>query len=321
MRTRILLLVFGLVITTALSQTAQANPTPVTTCGQTLSFAGEYVLSNNLNCSGISGDHNGVTITASNVVFHLAGRTISSTDCDISRNISGIVMSIGLSGVKVDGGIVTGFNDGILLYSSRSKVKGMTVRNACIFGIAVGGDEDQVETSVVTGSGTDGIILSPSRGSVISSNYSSGNRRAGVAVSDFADNNRIENNILNNNGGGGEGYGVAIFNGTRNTIRNNVANYNDFGIRVATAVNPAGDLRLSNQVIENKVSGNSHLGIWIQNTAAPSIVRRNTVFGSGDTDMVDESAGCDGNIWRNNTFMTDLVAGLSDDGPGAGCVR
>lgn len=321
MKTRILLTILNLVVVATLSQTAQAQPTPVTTCGQTLSIAGEYVLSNNLNCAGTSGDYNGVTITASNVVFHLAGRTISGTDCDINRNIIGIFVAGGLSGVKIDGGTVKGFNDGILLSSSNSSVEGMTVRSACIFGILVGGENNRVETSVVTGSGTDGIILSPSRGSVITSNYSSGNVRAGIALSDFADNNTIENNILNNNGGGGEGYGVAIFNGTRNTIRNNAANYNDFGVRIATAVNPAGNPNLSNKVVGNKVSGNSQLGIWIEDTAAPSIVRRNTVLGSGITDMFDESAGCDGNIWRNNIFMTDLVAGVSDGGPGVGCVR
>ena len=310
-------MILNLVVIVILSQTTQAQPTPVTTCGQTLSIAGEYVLSNNLNCSGISGDHNGVTITASNVVFHLAGRTISSTDCDINRNLSGIFVAGGVSGVKIDGGTVIGFNDGILLSSSNSRVKGMTVRNSCIFGILVGGENNRVETSVVTGSGTDGIILSPSSGSVITSNYSSGNVRAGVALSDFADNNTIENNILNNNGGGGEGHGVAIFNGTRNTIRNNAANYNDVGIRVAIPENPNGNPNLSNRVVGNKVSGNSRLGIWIQDTAAPSIVRRNTVLGSGITDMVDQSVGCDGNIWRNNIFMTALVAG----GPNPGCIQ
>lgn len=53
----------------------------------------------------------------------------------------------------------------------------------------------------------------------------------------------------------------------------------------------------------------------------PSMIRLNTVLGSGDTDMLDGSAGCDGNTWRNNIFKTDLVAGASDGGPNAGCIR
>jgi parallel beta-helix repeat protein len=320
MKTRILLMILNLAVMAFFSQTARAQPEPVTTCGQELGTAGEYVLDNDLDCTGTSGDYNGVTISASNVVFHLAGHTISSSDCDTTRNISGIFVAGGLSGVKIDGGTLSGFNDGVLLSASNSRVDGMTVRNACVFGIVVGGANNRVETSIVTASGSDGIILSPSTGSVISSNYSSGNVRAGVALSDFADNNTIRNNILNSNGGTGEGYGVAIFNGTRNTIRNNAANYNDFGIRVASAVNPDGNLGLSNRVVDNKVSGNYQLGIWILETAAPSIIRRNTVFGSGIADMFDDSTDCDGNIWRRNAFKTDQVAGVSDGGPGAGCL-
>ena len=304
------------------AQSALAEPTPVTSCGQVLDVAGEYVLTADLNCSGMSGDYNGVTITASNVVFHLAGHSISSSDCDLNRNISGIAVAGGISGVKIDGGTVTGFNDGVLLASSNSRVEGMTVRNACAFGILVQGENNRVQTSVVTGSGSDGIILSPASGAVIASNYSSGNKRAGVAISDFAHDNLIENNILNNNGGTGEGYGVAVFNGTNNLIRNNAANYNDFaGIRISSAVNPTGNPNLSNKVIANTVSGNTHVGIWILKDAAPSIIRLNTVMGSGDTDMLDEFAGCGGNTWRNNIFKTDLAAGVSDGGPGVGCIK
>src|SRR5262245_47357864 len=53
-------------------------PTSVTACGQVLNWPGEYVLTTNLDCSGGAGDYNGVTITASNVNFHLAGHTIAS---------------------------------------------------------------------------------------------------------------------------------------------------------------------------------------------------------------------------------------------------
>jgi parallel beta-helix repeat protein len=318
MRIRVLSTIFSLIAAVALAEAAQAQPTPVTTCGQVLSVAGEYVLTTDLDCTGTAGDYNGVTITASNVVFHLAGHTISTADCDQNRNISGIFVAGGITGVKIDGGTVIGFNDGILLSSSNSLVTGMTVRNSCIFGIAVQGEDNRVETNVVTGSGSDGIILSPARGAVITSNYCSGNRRAGVALSDFADNNTIDSNILTHNGGSGEGYGVAIFNGTRNTVRNNAANYNDFGIRVAST---GGNPGQSNKVIANTVSGNSHLGIWVQVAGAQSIIRFNTVLGSGETDMLDESNRCGGNTWRNNTFKTDLVAGVSDGGPGVGCIR
>jgi parallel beta-helix repeat protein len=311
MMKRIFLMVFGFMLTVGLAQNARALPMDVTTCGQTLAAAGEYVLANNLNCSG-AGDYNGVTITASNVTFHLAGRTISSNDCDLNRNLSGIFVAGGLTGVKIDGGRVSGFNDGIVLSSSNSFVEGMTVRNACAFGIAVQGAHNQINTNTVTASG-DGVALAPSDDSRVFSNNLSGNNRAGILISDDSERNRIENNILNNNGANtDEGYGVFIVNGSDNIVRHNAANYNDFGIRISAPNNAANN---------NTVSGNSQNGIWISTDGSPSSVRRNSVFGNGLSDMLDESPLCGGNVWRNNKFITDLVGGVSDGGPNAGCLK
>jgi len=85
--------------------------TLVTACGQTLNAPGEYVLAGDLDCSGTT--NNGVTITASNVVFHLAGYTIKGS---CTSGDGGIVVNPGVSGVQIDGGTVSGFNDGIVLY-------------------------------------------------------------------------------------------------------------------------------------------------------------------------------------------------------------
>ena len=297
------------------------TPTPVNPvdgCGQTLSVPGEYVLTGDLPCTGAV---SGVRIASSNVTFHLAGHTISNATCDDSQTFAGIFVNGGTSNVEVEGGTVQGFNDGIVLSSSHSRVRGMTVQNACAFGILVQGANNRVLTNVVTGSGSDGIILSPATGAIIAANYCTGNKRAGVALSDFADNNLIVKNILNGNGGSGEGHGVAVFNGTRNVIRNNAANYNDFGIRIASAVNPGGSPALRNQVFENTVSGNSRVGIWVQEEGSPSVIKLNRVLGSGDADMLDDSTGCGANTWRRNTFLTDLVAGVPDGGPSAGCIH
>jgi hypothetical protein len=46
------------------------------------------MLATDLDCSETFA--NGLNSTASNVVFHLAGHTLSSTDCDLSKDISGI---------------------------------------------------------------------------------------------------------------------------------------------------------------------------------------------------------------------------------------
>ncbi|NOT55635.1 MAG: right-handed parallel beta-helix repeat-containing protein [Deltaproteobacteria bacterium] len=304
-------------VTTLLSagNSAQAL-TPVTTCGQTLSVSGEYLLTRNLVCPDTGVDFNGVTITASNVVFHLAGRSISSTVCDLTRNISGIFVTGGLSGVRVDGGTVRGFNDGIVLSSSNSRVVGMTVTKACAFGILGGGENNWIEENVVTASG-DGVALSPAKLTHVTANHLSGNVRAGVALSDFADANFIEQNILNNNGD----YGIAVFNGNNTIIRNNAANRNRIGIALLSTATRDGATILPHRVLDNTAHGNSATGIWITGDGAPGIVRRNSVFGSGSTDMQDDTLGCVGNTWSGNTFRIDVVAGVSNGGPAVPCLR
>lgn len=301
---------------------------PVGGCPQTLSTPGEYVLTGDLECSGAV---NGVIITAGNVVFHLAGHTISNTAiCSSLENLEsvGIFVAGGISSVRVDGGKVSGFNDGVLLSSSNSRVEGMTVTNACVFGILGQGRNNRIEKNSVTASG-DGVALVPAYNTRVTSNDLSSNVRAGIAISDFASRNLIENNILNNNGTTGEGYGVAIINGHGNIVRYNAINKNNFGIRLGSAVKRNGTPGLQNSVIANTVNGNSKLGIWIQQIfGAPSTIKFNTVLGNGngdpdEADMFDENAGCGGNNWvpLSNTFQTDQVAGLPDGGPGVGCIR
>jgi len=129
---------FGLAAVLLLTVGPARALTPVTACGQTLDVpGGKYILTVDLDCSGTLA--NGINITAGSVFFHLAGHTISSTDCGPSKGVGGIVVSGGISGVRIDGGTVKGFNDGVVLYPSSSRMSGMTVTNACVFGIAVSG--------------------------------------------------------------------------------------------------------------------------------------------------------------------------------------
>src|SRR6516225_6236176 len=70
-----------LAVSPALAQPPMLKPIdPANGCAQSIGEAGEYVLTGDLNCSGTFG--NGINITASNVILHLAAHTISSTDCD-----------------------------------------------------------------------------------------------------------------------------------------------------------------------------------------------------------------------------------------------
>ena len=73
------------------------------------------------------------------------------------------------------------------------------------------------------------MVLDRAAGTTISANYISGNTRNGVTISDFSDANAVDQNIIHDNGQA-EGYGVAIYNGTGNTIRANALTRNVNGV-------------------------------------------------------------------------------------------
>ena len=284
--------------------------TSVTSCGQTLATPGEYLLTTDLSCDGTFA--NGIVISASDVVFHLAGHTIASSDCDATLGISGISVEGG-SGVEIEGGTVRGFNDGIALGATNSHIRGMIVTGACIFGIALSGADNQVSTSTVTQSGMDGIVIVAATGTQIRNNDISDNARVGVDISSFSSGSVVEDNIINRNGiHDGEQGGVAIVNGTDNLIASNALDGNFNGIEVESP---------DNTIRDNLVSGSVGVGIFVDAVGSPSAVRHNTVLGSALVDMSDESATCAGDAWTTNTFETDLAGGVSDGGPGSGCIQ
>jgi parallel beta-helix repeat protein len=305
------MLLLGLAAIILAASPAQAALTPVTTCGQTLSTAGDYILSVNLDCTGTFAT--GINIAASNVNLHLAGHSLGSTDCDGTKSIAGIDVPGGLSNVQIDGGIVSGFNDGISLYSANSRVTGIAVGNSCFFAIALSGTNNRVDTSIVTGSHMDGIGVGAATGATIVSNFIFDNARVGVDISNFSNNNVVENNIFTGNGlTDGEQGAVAIFNGTGNLIAGNTMIQNFNGVEIESS---------GNLVRNNTVNGSSNTGIFITASGSPSTVRSNIVLGSGIVDMSDDGTTCNGDIWRKNTFQTDLAGGVPNGGPGVGCIK
>jgi len=290
----------------------QTKPIPVNHCGQTLNQAGKtYVLTTDLDCSGSFAD--GLDISASNVTFHLGNHTLSSTDCDLSRQMYGIFVPGNITNVKIDGGTVRGFEDGVVLSSTKSRVSGMTVTGACVFGIAVQNDGNTVTTNRVTHNGWDGIGLQVATHTQITANDVSGNFGNGVALANNSHNNSIVNNILSSNGAAGVLIqGSDVNNNYSNTVANNALDGNVWGIEVD---NP------ENFVHYNTIRGNLDAGIWLTVYGSASQVMHNTVLGSARTDMLDDSPSCGGNTWRNDFFDTDLVDGVPDGGMNVGCAR
>jgi hypothetical protein len=277
----------------------------ITTCSQTLSTPGTYVLKTDLTCPGAT---TGVVINASNVTLHLVGHTITGDAC----NGNGIVVNGGFTGITVDGGTVRGFIDGIVLYSANSRVTAMTVTKACTFGLAISGTSNQVDTSSVTLSGMDGIGIGAASGIVIRSNYIADNARVGVDISNGSSKTVVQSNIISRNGlTSGQG-GVALFNGAGNVITGNSLDGNFNGIEVEAPSNT-----VSGNVLRNTVQ----TGIFVTSVGTPSSVISNVVYGSGFVDMSDDSPTCGTDTWQKNSFLTDLAGGVPNGGPGVGCIQ
>ncbi len=305
----VLVMVLGVLLMAGHAQ-AQTPSTPVTSCGAVLSAAGNYHLTGNLGpCSG-----HGVEITANDVHLDLKGFTISGlsspTSCNTVTPQHGIMVTGAASGVTITGGTVTGFVDGIV--ASNSRVSAMTVLDSCFFGIHLSGTGGTIETSVVRGSGLDGIAFAGATFSTVSLNEISGSLRYGAVLSSAADDNTIRENVFTDNGVV-EGGAILVGFGDRTQILFNrsTGDFNGFVVRT------------NNNVVDgNNVTGSSSIGIAIDAVGAGNnLVKNNTVVGSGSADLDDGNPGCGTNTWQNNAFVTDIVAGISDGGPGAGCIR
>jgi parallel beta-helix repeat protein len=293
---------FSLVASLALSffgvglGVARADSTEVKTCGEVLDKPGDYHLAQDLGpCAG-----HGVLITASDVRFTLGGHTLSGVStqesCDIDYPQTGITI-IGASGVRVSGGTVRGFVDGIGHYGTNSVVAGMTVADNCVFGVLVQGTGNRVETSRVSGS-DDGIALCESRDAVVTGNEAFGNFHLGVMLScTGTDHNHIVTNVMHDNGLPAGGGGVAIYNGDWNEVLGNAITGNWDGIWLSATTQSV--------VRENTVNANLHLGISASGFSPTNTLEANTAFANGLADLSEENA-CLVNTWLNNHFGTGI---------------
>lgn len=278
----------------------QAQSTPVTSCGQVLSSPGQYHLTGNLGpCLA-----NGVVIAANDIHFTLAGFTISGASsaesCDLTNPQYGVSVAGAVSGIRISGGTVSGFVDGIVLNSvSETRVSAMTITRNCVFGVAVSNSRKvELDTNVVARNGVDGVGIGGSAEEInVHSNYIAENSRVGIDVSASSNLGRTLANIRSNIITGNGGSGIAIFSGSENNIRDNAVIGNFDGIFLSTAVT-------GNSIQGNTVNGNSNAGIVIVATAAQNSVKGNTARGNGIFDLSDLNPNCGTNAWKNNMFGT-----------------
>ena len=273
---------------------AAAQSTAVDTCGQQLSAPGNYHLTGDLSCST-----DGVVITANDVSFTLAGYTISGVSsresCDVDQPQLGVRVEPGSSNVRVSGGTVNGFVDGVMLYGTNSRVSAMTITNNCVFGIAVSSDGNVVDTNAISGSGWDGIVLASASHATIRSNDVDGNTRYAIVITEFSDGNTVHSNILRRNGleEGASGGGILVAYGNDNVIHDNAVNANFTGILLSSPIT-------GTTISDNTVTGNVSNGISIAPGSSPNTVNGNTIRGNGVCDASDTNA----NTWTSNIVGT-----------------
>jgi parallel beta-helix repeat protein len=109
-----------------------------------------------------------------------------------------------------------------------------------------------------------------------------------------------------------------LYGPTQNTVQDNTVSGNFHGIWL-------GGLEFGSGANQNTIQGNTVtlnvLGIWDEAGATGNMIQGNTALNNGNWDLEDDNANCDSNAWSSNKFVTDNVAGATDGGPGAGCIR
>lgn len=168
-------------------------------------------------------------------------------------------------------------------------------------GIKIAADDVIVSGFIVEG-GFYGIHLVNSRNCTISNNTVTGSVQWGIGLV-FSDENRIENNVANYNGLGGEGwYGIYLSNSNRNLILNNVASSNgEYGIALFPSC--------SENVIRGNVAEDNDYGIYTFTDCDDNLVMRN-VLSRNKNSGIKMIHGCSDNQILENEISENGVVGL-----------
>jgi parallel beta-helix repeat protein len=252
--------------------------TPIASCGQTLSTAGEtYVLTADVTCT--AAQPIGVRVTANDVVIDLQGFTLTGNGTGSGVITAAPAGCMAVQRLEVKNGTIQGFGTPVSLCAPgaaplpmNAKIHQLQIRNS--------------QTGIVLGNSS-GNEIRNNRFIAINLPQAPVNPfityRIGTAI--YLD-NATENKIENNQIMGSAANGVALDHKStdnevqRNTIMRSGANgIVIFGAGTSREGSPFG------------ASDNN-------------LIRRNRVINSGDKDMRDENPACGSNDWIKNVFQT-----------------
>ncbi|MFQ5668026.1 MAG: nitrous oxide reductase family maturation protein NosD [Candidatus Binatia bacterium] len=295
-----------------LGVTPAGAETPVF-CNMTITISGQYVLTSDLACGAAPG----LEVAANDVHIDFNGHTLSGPGTGV-----GIITAnggcVGVTGLHLNGGTVTGFDTGIRLCAPASTtmnahVNGMTVTGNSLSGIhLVNSDGNHVNGNTISENistqGAVGVRLENSHNNKFNTNRLRDNETVpGVFATCggfglFGSNdNVITSNDISDNGAANGGFGVGLFFSSGNTVRGNIVNGNrQQGILVVFGSNHT----VQSNTVNQTLIGN---GIFVL-FASDNTIKSNIAFNNAALDLLDTNANCDNNTWKSNTFGTSNQA-------------
>jgi len=316
----------------------QAAPLiPVTNCGQDLNIdGGSYALTGNLTCPGTA-----LMISAKDVKLALNGFVIAGDNTGAGIEVGAV------SGVRIRGGTIARFVVGIHISGATDARVSSMVLMGNGDGISLQSSKGNRIAGNLISSNTIGVRLENSNDNTVSTNTISNNRNdpsfavsAGVLVQNGSSSNLISGNLIGSNGdvgvtiqasdgniikgntvsdtmdfNGNPTPGITVVGSSSTIVSGNTATGNSFGIELAPGLGGA-----AANLVESNTTNSNGQGILVLAGATANTLQLNTAAGNSVVDLNDGNA-CNLNTWASNTFATDQVAGLSDGGPGVGCIQ
>jgi parallel beta-helix repeat protein len=226
--------------------------------------------------------NNGIVIGADDITLDLNGHTIDGDDafvdpCPENEFCDFGVANDGHDGVRITGGTVREFANGVVIFGARRNSLGdlSTVDNTLAGILLVDTARSRVRGNSASGNaGPDsgvGIVLFESHNNRIARNTVAGNAELAVHLL-RSDHNRIANNRVRGHREGG-----ILVEGRANQIVRNRLVRDGILISIFTPHGRAVD----NVVARNHVRGSRRTGISVDPGPKGTVIRRNHVFGSG----------------------------------------
>ena len=266
-------------------------------CGATIN--GDFTLTHDLvDCPG-----DGLIVGTSGITINLGGYTIDGDEPPgTDSGGAGVRVPPGVSNLTIRNGTIAEFSEGVVLDSTTGNhVSRLTVVETTRGINLANASANVIEKNSISLSFLDGIRVNGagSDDNVVTQNLVTQGNLIGITVSDLADRNLIDRNVVN-----GARWGIAVFVGAHLTTvsKNDVSGAWETGIQVDAESDGV-------TVARNKVSGNE-VGIFIKDSADDAVVLRNQVFANirdgiriaGDRTRVERNQSHENGGWGINVM-------------------